>query len=81
MMIDVFFQQKTQEFRDQKRSPNRDQECQDAAQSNAEGADCEVRVQRRSNRRDERIRSPKKLSSTFNQNKKAKNSSTRQVRR
>jgi len=42
MMIDVFFQQKAQEFRDQKRSPNRDQERQDAAQSNAEGADCEL---------------------------------------
>src|SRR5271166_1653530 len=52
MMIDVFFQHKTQEFRDQKRSPNRDQECQDAAQRNIEGAECEVRVQGRSNRRD-----------------------------
>jgi hypothetical protein len=55
MVVDVFFQYKTQEFRDQKRSPNRDQDARNAAQSNAEGADCEVRVQRHSNRRDERI--------------------------
>ena len=53
-MIDVFFQQKTQELRDEKGSPNRNQECQDAAQSNVEGTECEVRVQRRFSRRDDR---------------------------
>src|SRR5215467_10796360 len=55
MMIDIFLQHETQEFGDQKRSPNRDQECQDTPQSDVEGADCEVRLERRLNRGDERI--------------------------
>src|SRR6516162_134861 len=37
------------------RSADRDQECQDTPKSDVEGADCEVRVQRRRNRRDQRI--------------------------
>ena len=60
MVVDVFFQQKPQEPRNQEGNPNRDQEGQDPARRNDEGANGEVRVQRRFDRRDQRSSKPKK---------------------
>ena len=53
MVINAFFEKKTQKPRHEERSPNRGYKHQNLAQRNVEGADYQLRAQRRFSVRDQ----------------------------
>ena len=81
MVVNVFFEKKTQKPRHKERSPNRDHKHQYLAQRNVQGADYQVRRSAASVFVINGVRSSKKFSVRLNHHKKVKNSATPQIRR